>query len=240
MTASWPGAAVVVTGGSSGIGLACVDVLAAAGASVLVADVAPCPSDRRDAVAFVETDVSDSGAVAEAMRHLRPDVPSYAVNCAGVGGPTVPLVDLDDADWRRVIDVNLTGTFHCLREQLRRMAPGSAVVNIGSVLSLRGDADASSAYVASKFAVAGLTSMAALQGGPRGVRVNAVAPGRIRTPLLESVAGPEVLARRAAENPMGRLGESAEVGEAVKWLLGPESSYVNGSVVPVDGGFLAG
>lgn len=232
-------AVTIVTGGSSGIGLGCVKRLLEVGARVVVADVQPLPDDVASACTFVHTDMTDSAAVDVAMSHLPTDRPSYAVNCAGMGGPTSPLTELSDADWDKVLDVNLSGTFRALRAQLARMAPGSAVVNMGSVLGERADAAASSAYVASKFGVVGLTRMGAVQGGPRGIRVNAVAPGRIRTPLLSSVTTPEVLERRAAANPLGRLGEVGDVAAAVEWLLGPDSAYVNGSVLPVDGGFLA-
>jgi len=233
------GSVVVVTGGASGIGLGCVQRLLEADARVVVADVRPVPDELAGACTYVRTDMADTAAVDEAMEHLPLDRPSYAVNCAGIGGPTVPLAELGDDDWVRVLDVNLSGTFRALRAQLSRMAPGSAVVNMGSVLGERADAAASSAYVASKFGVVGLTRMAAVQGGPRGIRVNAVAPGRILTPLLRSIVAPEVLAQRAGANPLGRLGDVQDVAAAVEWLLGPASAYVNGTVLPVDGGFLA-
>lgn len=233
------GATVVVTGGSSGIGLGCAEHLAASGALVVVADVQAPPAGVPASIEFMETDVSDPAAVTTLMAQLATGEASYAVNCAGIGGPVVPLTDLANDDWERVLGVNLSGTFYALREQLRVMAPGSAVVNVASIMGLQADALASSAYVASKHGVVGLTRMAALQGGPCGIRVNAVAPGRIRTPLLESVADPATLARRAAENPMERLGEIDEVSAAIAWLLTPAAGYVNGAVLPIDGGLTA-
>ena len=237
--AALAGAVVVVTGGSSGIGLGCVRRLVALQAHVVVADVQPLPEGVAQDCTFVATDMADTAAVDAVMENLPTDRPSYAVNCAGIGGPTVPMVELGDDDWTRGLEVNLSGTFRAMRAQLSRMAPGSAVVNMGSVLGERADAAASSAYVASKFGVVGLTQMGAVQGGPRGIRVNAVAPGRILTPLLSSIVAPEVLSQRAEANPMRRLGATEDVAAAVEWLLGPSSAYVNGTVLPVDGGFLA-
>jgi len=222
------GRVAVVTGGASGIGAATVERLAARGAVVEILDLP-------------DIDVTDEAAVVGFFdgvieRHGRLDL---AANCAGVNGNYGSITDLSLDEWRRVVDVNLTGVFLCLREELRRMGQGS-VVNVSSGAGLRGFANLPH-YVASKHGVIGLTRSAAAERARAGVRVNVVAPGTIRTPMLESFCrgDEETLRRMGSTAPMGRLGTPEEVAEAIVWLLSDAASFVTGAVVSADGGVSA-
>lgn len=226
--ADFHGRVAVVSGGASGIGAATVERLMARGAVVEVLDLP-------------DLDVTDEAAVIAAFdriadRHGRLDL---AANCAGVNGDYGPITELSLEEWQRVIDVNLTGTFLCLREELRRMSAGS-IVNVSSGAGLRGFANLPH-YVASKHGVIGLTRSAALEWARRGVRVNVVAPGTIRTPMLESFCGhdEDALRQMGSMAPIGRLGTAAEVAEAIVWLLSDAAGFVTGSVLSADGGVSA-
>ncbi|CAN5592624.1 SDR family oxidoreductase [soil metagenome] len=245
------GRVAVVTGGASGIGRATVEQLASQGAAVVVADVDEAGGATVvDAVGsaggdarFVRTDVTDPGAVAAMVAvavdgYGRLDI---AFNNAGTSGSYAPVADAELAAWERTLALNLTGVFLCLRAEIPAMVSsgGGAIVNTSSAAGQMGFAGLS-AYVASKHGVVGLTKSAALENARTGVRVNAVLPGTVRTPMLEGFAGSDdALEAMGRTSPMGRLAEPAEIAAAVVWLCSDAASYVTGHAFAVDGGSLA-
>jgi NAD(P)-dependent dehydrogenase (short-subunit alcohol dehydrogenase family) len=244
------GKVAVVTGAGSGIGEACATLMAARGAKVLVADI---EAEHAESVAKAITaeggvalaasvDVTDPAAV-EAMVATAVDELGgldVAVNNAGIGGPSAPTGDYPVDGWRTVISVNLDGVFYCTREEIRAMRErgGGSIVNMASILGSVGFAN-SAAYVSAKHGVVGLTKNAALEHAADGIRVNAVGPGFIRTPLVEASMDAEALAFLEGLHALGRLGTSEEVAELVAWLASDAASFVSGSYYPVDGGYLA-
>jgi len=244
----------VVTGGTGGIGEEVARAFGAAGASVVVADtdgdgahaVAEAV-DRRTAgsATAVETDVTD-GADAAAM--VATAVDQYgrldaAVNNAAIAGTVAPTAEYPESEFERVLDVNLTGVYRCLKHELRAMADQErgAVVNVASVLG-RAGYESAPAYVAAKHGVVGLTRATAQEQADRGVRVNAVCPGFIDTPMLDEVgvtADESVQEHVKGLHPMDRFGDPREVADAIVWLCSSEASYVTGTALPVDGGYLS-
>lgn len=195
--------------------------------------------------AFFAADVSDGGQVASLVaatidRFGRLDC---AHNNGGIEGPLATVVDYDEDDWDRVLDINLKGVWWCLKHEIPAMLAngGGAIVNTASVSGLKGFPPLLPAYVASKFGVVGLTAVTARHYAREGIRVNAICPGAIDTPMLDRIG--EGAARLGvslvAENPAGRLGSPAEVAEAVVWLCSDAASFVNGQTLTIDGGFLA-
>jgi len=242
------GVAAIVTGGASGIGAATCRRFADEGARVAVLDVDGA-SARDLAVAigaeatFVPADVADAEAMAAAVTAAAEAMGGLTclVNNAGTGN-VMPLVDYPDAEWDRLLDVNLRGTFHGLRAALPllREADGLGnVVNVASVSGLRptrGEAP----YSAAKAAVVSLTRSAALEYGPE-VRVNAVAPGFIATPLTAfAVDDPAYAGPIAAGTPLGRIGTADEVADVIVFLASSLARYVTGETVVVDGGSVLG
>lgn len=242
------GAGAVITGAGSGIGKAAALLFASYGARVAALDLdgdgAAATAKEIEAAGgeavALRCDVADEEGVAravaaavEAFGRVR-----VAFNNAGTFHPA-DVAELDAADWRRVVDVNLTGVFHCLKHELRHMGPagGGAIVNTASIWGLTGEYQ-QAAYVATKHAVVGLTRSVALDYATRGVRVNAVAPGVIRTAMTAGVPD-EIIASLLQRQAVARWGEPREGAEAAAWLCSEHASLITGTVLTVDGGFTA-
>ena len=246
MAADLSGRAALITGAASGIGRASAIAFAATGASVALVDTdAEGLADTAQAVRALGpraealvADVTDlrqvAGAVARAVEVFgRLDA---AHNNAGVPGPYVPLDEYEEEDFMRVLEVDLAGVWRCMRAEIRHMRAqrSGAIVNTSSMLGAAAMPD-NSAYIAAKHAVHGLTRAAALELGGTGIRVNAIAPGVTRTGMTSAVSD-DLL----TQVPLGRIAEPEEIAAAVVWLCSPEASYVTGSVLVADGGWLAG
>ena len=230
------GKVALVTGAASGIGAATVALLRAEGATVVAAD-------RAGGDGITSLDVTDEAAVdacvaAIVEEHGRLDL---AANVAGTSGSFAFVADSATEEWRRTLEVNLDGTYFCLRAELRAMLAGGggSIVNVASGAARMG-VPGLAAYSASKHAVVGLTKTAALEVARRGVRVNVVCPGSTRTPMLRAFAGTdEAFEKMGARSPMGRLGEADEVAQAIVWLLSDKASFVTGAAIDPDGGVAA-
>jgi NAD(P)-dependent dehydrogenase (short-subunit alcohol dehydrogenase family) len=246
VSARFEGKVALVTGGGSGIGEAVVRRLAADGASVVVMDVQPEAAERvageiPSASPFVG-DVTDPEASERAVAHAVETFGGVhiAANIAGIGGPLISSEEYPIDDWRRVIDINLSGVYYSMRAELRHMLSSGtgSVINMASMFSVVAR-DSMVAYVAAKHGVLGITRAAAIDCAGRGVRINCVGPAVIRTPLLAASldqAGADYL---ASLNPFGRLGEPDEVAALLAWLASEEASFVSGSFYAVDGAFTA-
>ncbi len=244
---------VLVTGAASGIGRATAELFAAMGARVLASDV---DADRGEAVAaelseagrevtFTAADVSDSEAVAalvaSAVDHYgRLDC---AANCAGVGGGDAPTHQYPDERWDQIVSINLRGTWLAMRREIEAIlahGEGGAIVNVASTLALRGS-PFGSAYSAGKHGVLGLTRTAAIEYAPAGIRINAVCPGAIDTPMMDKAFAqfPGFRESLLGFVPMGRMGQPAEVAAAIAWLSSDAASFITGTYVAIEGGLLA-
>jgi NAD(P)-dependent dehydrogenase (short-subunit alcohol dehydrogenase family) len=240
-----------VTGGGRGIGLACVEALAEAGARVIIADVDPAvAAEGRKAmqekgydVEALPMDVTRSQQVSEVAddvvrRHGKIDI---LVNNAGIARSETPAETVTDEHWLNVLDVNLNGTFWCCREFGKHMLArkSGAIVNIGSMSGfIVNKPQEQSYYNASKAAVHHLTKSLAAEWGARGVRVNAVAPTYIATPLNEFVKSkPDMYNAWIGGTPMARLGEVDEIASVVLFLASDAASLLTGSIVLADGGY---
>lgn len=238
----------IVTGAGSGIGAAIALELAERGATVIAADLdlaaaqdvaSEIRGDGGKAHA-IEVDVSDPAAV-ERMVAFAVETGGglhLAVNNAGVGGPSETIADYPLDGWKQVIDVNLNGVFYGMKYQIAAMlaSGGGAIVNMSSILGSVGWANAAP-YVAAKHALVGLTRTAALEYAGQDVRVNAVGPAFIDTPLLAKNLDADTLGQLAALHPAGRLGTSEEVSALVCFLLSDRASFITGSYHLVDGGY---
>jgi NAD(P)-dependent dehydrogenase (short-subunit alcohol dehydrogenase family) len=235
-------AVAIVTGGSSGMGAAIVERFLADGLDVANWDIT-VPRDsatpQTDTAAGhkqcdIHVDVADEVSVDTALRTTTEALgaPAVLVNCAGIRD-VIPFLDLTLQDWHRVLDVDLTGPFLCMRAAARSMKDtgGGSIVNIASVCSLVSFPDRAP-YVAAKSGLLGLTRSAAQDLAPMGIRVNAVAPGIIHTPMSATSGYDD----SSDISPLGRRGRPDEVADVVAFLAGSKSSYINGEMITVDGG----
>lgn len=240
------GKVVLVTGATGGLGSAVSALLHDEGATVYLTDV---DQERGEAVAaelgdrarFVRLDVTDEDAWTAAMARVEGDGERLTtlVNCAGAA-LRKPLVDTTLPEFRRILDLNLTGTFLGVRAAGRHLVDGGAIVNISSLNGVLATAELG-AYVASKFAVSALTRVAALELADRGIRVNAVCPGSIETPITDSADFADTDWDAYVRTiPLRRRGVPEEVAQAVRYLASDESNYVTGTDLVVDGGVAAG
>lgn len=249
---SLEGKTAFITGAARGIGRATAIALARAGAHVMVttardeqglAETEALIREFGGSAARMPCDVTDPAQVhaaidATVQRFGRLDC---AVNNAAFFPPRAELTTVDEAVSRQVMEVDYWGVFHCMRAELQAMLPrgSGAIVNIASGAGLLGF-PLSGAYCAAKHAVVGLTRSAALDYGARGIRINAICPGMVRTPPLQAfLANEHGRAMAAAMHPIGRVGEPDEIAHAAVWLCSEQSSFVIGACVPVDGGFTA-
>jgi NAD(P)-dependent dehydrogenase (short-subunit alcohol dehydrogenase family) len=252
MQLDFNGRAGIVTGGASGIGEATARAFAKAGAAVMLADV---QADLGEAVAqairneggraeFLPCDVSSEADVAAAVAGTVAAFGSldFAFNNAGVTGTGRKTADYELADWDRLMGINLRGVFLCMKHEIRRMRArgGGAIVNTSSVAGLVGRSG-SPAYVSSKHGVVGLTKTAAVEYAEDNIRVNAICPGMIATPMVERFgqADPAARAAEIAKQPMPRLGSPDEIASAVLWLCSPGGAFTTGQAIAIDGGYVA-
>ncbi|MDA9219865.1 glucose 1-dehydrogenase [Luminiphilus sp.] len=244
------GKKALITGAGAGIGLACAQAFVRAGADVAICDVDQ--SRLNEALTTLSAiggqhygqlcDVADAHAVADffSRSHQALGGLDIVLNNAGVGSPLVPLAETDEADYDRLMGINLKGVWLCMRESLKIMTPVGAgqIINMASALS-KTTFSGAGLYVASKYAVGGLTRNTAVEYGESGIRINAICPGFIETPLLTESVAEEDRAGLAARNPMNRLGTPEEVANAALWLASDASSFVTGMLFSIDGGWTA-
>jgi NAD(P)-dependent dehydrogenase (short-subunit alcohol dehydrogenase family) len=245
------GKVAIVTGAAGGIGRASAIAFATKGAHVVVVDVnaerghetVSLIGERGGTGQFVRADVARADDVRAMIdttvrEHGRLD---FAHNNAGVAGANLPVGELPEDEWDRVMSVMLRGVFLCMKYEIQAMLAngGGAIVNTASGAGLVGYPN-QSAYVASKHGVLGLTKSAALEYGARGVRINAVCPGTVWSPMVESAvkASPRLQQQLEAMHPIGRLGTAEEIAAAVVWLCSREASFVLGHALSVDGGYV--
>ena len=253
MAAELEGKVGLITGGTSGIGRETAVRFAKAGAKVVVAgrrekeglETVELVRTAGGEGFFVKTDVSKAAEVnalvKKTVEHFgQLDV---AFNNAGIEGVWAPIVRQSEEDFDRTINVNLKGVWLCLKYEIRQMlrqGGGGSIVNMASVLGMIGSVGVSG-YTASKHGVIGLTKTAALENAKAGIRVNAVCPGFVETPMSDrTLCSPAVHEQVLRLHPIGRLGKSPEIAEAVVWLCSDQASFVTGHSLVLDGGFLAG
>ena len=248
------GKVALVTGGGSGIGRATAVALAAEGVAVVVSGRRP--EALQETVAIIEGTDGRATAVpgdiaieADVARMVETAVSAYGgldigVNNAGLEGELENIVDQSVEDFAFTISTNVVGTFLCLKHEMSAMASGGAIVNVSSINAVRSEPTAA-AYCAAKAAIESLTKTAALEGAPKGIRVNALRAGFFVTPMhlrgLEPHGGetPENVAEIEALVPLGRRGDPAEAARTIVWLCSDGSSYVTGSMITADGGMTA-
>jgi glucose 1-dehydrogenase len=254
MTTDLTGTTAIVTGATGGMGRAVTEKLAAAGADVIATDVSDVDADQllasgsamSGSIHFVQADVSvaDDVAAVVATALSRTGRLDSAVNAAAIEFETVPLHECSEDDFERMMRVNVRGVFLAMKHEIAAMLDGGrpgSIVNIASTNSFRPQHD-QPAYTASKHAVLGLTRSAAFDYAGHRIRVNAICPGAIDTPMLRNAM--ERRGRDAADvahrlSPIGRFGEPSEIADAALWLVSSASSFTTGHALAVDGGMLA-
>lgn len=252
MSGQVDGKIALITGGGSGIGRATALALAREGATVVVSDIVAeggAETERLVKAAggqalFVKSDASKAAEVDALINRV---VETYgrldcAFNNAGIEGAMAQTADCSEETWDRTIAINLKGVWLCMRAEIPQMLKqgGGTIVNTASVAGLVGFMGLP-AYVASKHGVVGLTKTAALEYAKQGIRVNAVCPGAIQTPMVERLfnAQPQIAEGFTAMEPVGRIGKPEEIAEAVVWLCSDAASFVTGHSMTVDGGLVA-
>ena len=240
----------LVTGAASGIGRTSAQFYAREGAKVAVSDIdevrgletVKLIKQAGGEAFFIKTDVLNPAdcekmvsQIVEKYGHL-----DYACNNAGIGGEQNLTADYSTQGWGKVIGINLSGVFYCMKYEIPViLKTGGAIVNMASILGQVGFA-AAPAYVAAKHGVVGLTKNAAIEYAPSGIRINAIGPAFIKTPMIAKLEeDPQSLNLLISLHPMGRLGTSEEVAELVIWLSSPRASFITGAYFAVDGGYLA-
>jgi NAD(P)-dependent dehydrogenase (short-subunit alcohol dehydrogenase family) len=246
MSNEFQGKVVIVTGGGSGIGRMTAMAFARNGAKLIIGDINIRSGKEtvkliRQAGGesnFVKADVSKAAEV-EAMVNTTIDVYGrldYACNNAGIQAGRAPVTETAEVDWDRTIDTNLKGVWLCMKYEIPFIIKnGGAIVNMSSIRGLRPTAF-QLAYVASKYGIIGITKSAALAYAKAGIRINAICPGRIQTPMTEDVVRNESPGLISERVPLGRLGTPEEIANAVIWLCSPSASYITGVAILVDGG----
>ncbi|MGO4893435.1 SDR family NAD(P)-dependent oxidoreductase [Flavobacterium sp. W21_SRS_FM6] len=244
---------ILITGGASGIGAATAILVASRGAKVVVSDrntqqgeaVVKQICDAGGTATFIAADVSDVDSVAALFSHAKAiyGPVNVAINNAGIDHTPTPMHLVDDAVFHKNVAVNLAGVWYCMKQEIIQMLEngGGHVINIASVAGLH-SAPTIAAYSATKHAVMGLTKSAAVEYAKANIRVNAVCPSFIRTPMVENVLShvdERVRNAMIKANPMKRLGEVHEIAAALAWLCSDESSFMTGQSVVLDGGMLA-
>ena len=237
----------IVTGGASGIGKAIVELFVKEGAKVVISDLNEVLGKQlaitcgENNATFIKADSSspeDNKKIVD-LAIEKFGALHIAVNNAGIGGAAATVGDYKIEDWKKVIDINLNGVFYGMLYQIPEIEKvGGSIINMASILGQVGFAQ-SSAYVAAKHGVVGLTKSAGWEYGTKGVRVNAIGPGFISTPLVDNALDKSTLDYLASQHAFQRLGKAEEVAELALWLASDKSSLVTGSYYPVDGGYLA-
>lgn len=239
----------IVSGAGSGIGRATALLLAKEGAKVVVTDIdeqggnetVKAIQDNEGEAFFIKADAANAEDHKKVVDQTleKYGALDIAVNNAGIGGPIAPTGEYSIEGWQKVIDINLSGVFYGLRYQLPAMEKnGGSIINVASILGQVGT-KGSPAYVAAKHGVVGLTKAAALEYADKKIRINAVGPGYINTPLVMNSLDKVTLEGLVGLHPIGRLGESEEIAELILWLASSKSSFVTGAYYPADGGYLA-
>jgi NAD(P)-dependent dehydrogenase (short-subunit alcohol dehydrogenase family) len=251
VTIDMSGKVALVTGGGYGMGRASALRFASCGARVAIADVdlargeetAELIAKEGGSALFINADVSESAQVQDMIARTVAEYGrlDYAHNNAGIIEGQLSIHEMPDDQWHRIIENNLTSVFLCLKHEIPVMLDqgGGAIVNVASETTYKGNAG-DAAYTASKHGVWGLTTVAALRYVKRGIRINAIAPGNVRTGITEraqAVTPPDIWAQIERANPIGRLIEPTEIAELVVWLCSDQASLVNGTLVAADTGW---